>query len=166
MSRFMERHFSRLSDGICPGPFHLRREWQHGAQYLADGSEIVVRDPFAQLEQVLIEHRRGIKYRMDTLGFDRRRGIVQRRNNPGQALSTEGYQDASANNRSHTVNTVGEYHVQGHRQCYITEFRHDPVRTRLSPAKIRLRRYIVLRLVQCTSGHILSYATSVTLVVT
>ena len=46
----MERQLAGRRNTVSPGPLHLGGEWKHGAQDLADGRQIVVGDPFPELE--------------------------------------------------------------------------------------------------------------------
>ena len=120
-----------LCDAIADGPLEFCAQRQHGPKHFAYGSQIVVGNPLAQADQGLIEHRRRIEHADDVLGLNSLRlAIMQIRHHARHALLAEWHEHASADHRLHPLgNSVGEDHVQRHRQGYVTEFRHWIVAT-------------------------------------
>ena len=88
-------------------------------------SEIVVGDPAAEAQQLLIEHRRGVEHAEDILGGDRRLAVVQFDDDARHALLAKRHQHAPAHDRRGIRrDTVGEDHVQRHGQGNVAEFGH------------------------------------------
>ena len=118
-----------VHDAVADGSFEFRAQRQHGAENFTNGSEIVVGNPLAQADQLLIEHRRGIKHADDLLGFNFRLVIMQRGDDPRHALLPEGHEHASADDRLHPLgNSVREDDVKRNGQSDVTEFGHGQCR--------------------------------------
>ena len=69
---------------------------QHGAENFADRSEIVVGDPTAQLQQLLIENGRGVERGEDVFCRDGRFAIVKFYDDARHALLAKWDQHAAA----------------------------------------------------------------------
>ena len=54
---------------IGDGALELRRQRQHGAKHFSKGGKVVVGNPFAETEQLLIEHRRLVQDPQDIFGL-------------------------------------------------------------------------------------------------
>ncbi len=121
----MQRQLAFFGDAVSDGAFELRVQRQHGAENFADRREVVVGDPAAETQQLLIEHRRDIEHAEDGFRFDRWLAVVQFDHDAGHALLAEGHEHASADDGSGLGgHTVGEDHVERHGQGDVAEFGH------------------------------------------
>ena len=103
-------------------------EWKHGAEDFADRGEIVVGDPAAQAQELLVENGRGSSTLRRCLGDDRRLAVVKFDDDAGHALLAKWDQDASADyGRGARGDTVGEDHVERYREGDVAEFGHQVV---------------------------------------
>ena len=121
----MQRQLAFFGDAVSDGAFELGIERQHGAEYFAERGEIVVRDPAAEAQQLIVEHRRGVEHAEDGFSRDRGLAIVQFNDDAGHALLAKGHEHASADHGSGIGgDTVGENHVERHGQGNVAELGH------------------------------------------
>ena len=114
-----------FGDAIANRSFELRGQRQHGAKHFAERRQIVVRNPFAQPKELLIEHRRSIKHTENVFGLHFRRTIMKDGDDSRHALLAEWNQDAPADHGLHPVgDAIGERKVERHREGDVAEFRH------------------------------------------
>ena len=89
------------------------------------GRKIVVGDPAAEVQQLLVEHRGGIEHAEDVFRGDGGFAVVQFDDDARHALLAERHEHASADDwRGVRGDTVGEDHVQRHGQGDVAEFGH------------------------------------------
>jgi hypothetical protein len=103
---------------------HLAHQRQHGAQHLAHGRDVVLRDPLGQIEQLLGQDGIFIENADERFGFDRRRIVMHAQHDAGQLLIAKGHQHTGANGRSDVCERVGKGAVERNGQGYIAEGRH------------------------------------------
>ena len=114
-----------FGDAVSDDAFELGAQRQHGAEDFADRSQVVVGDPAAEAQQVIVEDWRGVEHAENIFCGDRRLAVVQFDDDARHALLAERDQDASADNgRGIRRDTVGERHVQRHGQGNVAEFGH------------------------------------------
>ena len=68
----MQRSNSFVGDVIADDAPELCGKRQHGAENLADGSDVVLRDPAAQLHEFGRERGGGVEYLAQTAGLELR----------------------------------------------------------------------------------------------
>ena len=104
----------------------LGRERQHGAKDFADGCDVILRDPAAQLHQVGRERGSGIEHLAEPAGFKLGFAIVQLGDDAAQPLLAEGHDDAAADARFRRVlgQAIGEDGVERNGHGHIAELRH------------------------------------------
>ncbi|HMA19258.1 MAG TPA: hypothetical protein VKO87_00575, partial [Gemmatimonadaceae bacterium] len=66
----MQGRVALFRDAVSDYALELRRKREHGAEYLANGSEIIIGDPTAEAEELLVEDRGGIDDAEDIFGGD------------------------------------------------------------------------------------------------
>jgi hypothetical protein len=121
----MQRHLPLAGDAIADEAFEFRAQRQHGAEDFSEGSEVVIRDPAAEVQELRIEHRHGVEHADEILDLDGRLAVVQLNHDARHALLTKWDQHAPADNRRGIRrNAVGECHVQRHGQGNVAEFGH------------------------------------------
>lgn len=121
----MQCYLALLGDAVSNDALELRGEGEHGAEDFADGREIVVGDPAAKSQQLIIEDWRWIDDAEDILRRDGRLAVVKIDYDAHHALLAEGDENAPADYRRHfTGDAVGEYHVQRHGKRDVAEFGH------------------------------------------
>ena len=114
-----------LSDPVHLGLFDFRSQWKHGAENLADGSEIVLRDPLAQLHEVGVHHRLGVEHLKDILDLHFRLAVMESSHDAGQTVIAKRNQHPPANHRLLAADPVGKHHVQRDGQSDIAKLRHE-----------------------------------------
>ncbi len=126
----MQRHVALIRDAISDCPFELCREWQHGAEDFANRSEVIIGNPLAKFQQLLVEDRREIEgfdnfFYLDRWGLSLRLAIMQLDNDAPHPLLSERHQHAPADHRLHACrNGVGERHIERHGECNVAEEGH------------------------------------------
>src|SRR5581483_12317891 len=99
----MQRHAAWFSDAISDDTLEFGRERKHGAKDFSDRREVVVGDPAAEAEKMIVENRGGIDDGEEVLGLHFRLAIVQLDEDAHQALLAERDEDASADDGSHAI---------------------------------------------------------------
>src|SRR5437868_2676748 len=113
----MQSHLSGLREAVCDRALELGRQRQHRAEYFADWSEVVVRDPATEAKKFFIKNGSGIEYADDFLGRDGGLAVVQFDDNARHTLLAKGHQHASAHNwRVFRGDTISKGHVQWNRE--------------------------------------------------
>ena len=117
---------SRICDAIADRALELRAQRQHGAKHFAQRSQIVVRNPRAQLHELLIQHWRGVQHAEDIFRLNFGRAIMQHSDDARHALLAKGHEHAAAHHRLHPVrDAVGKGHIERHGEGDVTKFRHE-----------------------------------------
>ena len=75
-AREVQRHMPLVGDPVADRALEFGAQRQHGAENFADGCEVVVRDPLAQANEVLIEHWRRVEHADNVFGLDLGLAIV------------------------------------------------------------------------------------------
>ena len=121
----MQRQPAFLSDAVSNGAFELRVQRQHGAENFADRGEIIIGNPTAKTQQLIVEHRRNVEDAENSFCLDRRFAIVEFNHDSRHALLAESYEHAAADHRSgFCTDTVGKNHVERHGQGNVAELGH------------------------------------------
>ena len=104
----------------------LRGQRQHGAKDFADGRDVVLRDPAAQLHQFGRERGSGIEHLAQATGLELGFAIVQLGDDAAEPLLAEGHDDAAADAGFRRVlgKAIGEDGVERNRHGHIAELRH------------------------------------------
>ncbi len=121
----MQRLVANFGDPVELGFFDFRRQWQHAAIYIANGRQVILRDPLSQFHQPFVQNRLGIQYLDHRLRLHGGRFIMQGSHHAGDPLIAKRDKHASAHHRLLLGYFVGECHVQWDRQCYVTEGGHE-----------------------------------------
>ena len=72
----MQRQLAIFEDAVSDAALELGKQRQHRAEDFAEGSEIVVGDPPAEAQQLLVEYGGGIDHAEDGFGFERGFAVV------------------------------------------------------------------------------------------
>ena len=92
----MQCHLTFFGEAIADGAFEFRVQREHGPEDFAERGEIVVGDPAAELQQLLIEDGRGIEDGKNIFRGNGRLAVVQFHDDAGYALLAEWDEDAPA----------------------------------------------------------------------
>ena len=112
-------------DAIGDGTFEFRAQRQHGAEHFAERRQVIIRDPFTQAHELLIEDGSGVENVEDAFGFYRRLAIMYLDDDARHPLLPERYQHSSAHHRLKAIrDVIGKGGIQRHRECDVAEFRH------------------------------------------
>jgi len=121
----MQRHLARFRNAIGDAAFELRIQRQHRPKNFTERRKIIVGDPAAETQQLLVENRCGIEHAQNWLDRDRWLTVMQLHDDPSQALLTKRHEHPSAHHgRSVVHDMVGKNHVQRHRQSNVAILRH------------------------------------------
>ncbi len=117
---------SFVGDVVADDAPELRGEWQHGAEHFADGRDVVLRDPAAQLHEFGRERGRGVEYLAQATGLELGLAIVQLGDDAAQPLLAKGHDDAAADAGLGRIlgKAVGEGGVERDGHGHIAELRH------------------------------------------
>jgi|ERR1051325_8512301 len=72
---------SAVSEAIAAGAAELGAERQHGAEHFSKRRNVIVGNPAAEIEELIVENRRGVQNCRYVLGCDLRLSVVQRNDN-------------------------------------------------------------------------------------
>jgi hypothetical protein len=103
----------------------LAHERQHGAKNFANWSDVVLRDPLREVDELRREDRLVVKDIQDWARFDRRRIVMKTEDDAGHLFIAEWHEDASANRRRGCTYGVGKRAVERNRQSNIAEGGHS-----------------------------------------
>ena len=126
----MQRHLPFGRDAIGDDAFKLGAERQHGAEDFAERRQVVVGNPVAQAQELLVQHRRRVEDAGEILGLyvlipGSGLAVVQFGDDARQALLAKGDHDTSAHHRLHPFrDAIGEDRVERYGQGYVAELRH------------------------------------------
>lgn len=121
----MKREVAFIGDAISDEALEFGAKGKHRAEDFAEGRQIVVGDPAAEAEEESVQNRGWIEDVDYIFRGDIRFAVVEFDDDARQALLAEGDEDASADDWHEGLgDTVGEDHVQRHRQGYVAEFGH------------------------------------------
>ena len=136
----MQRELAFRCDAVSDGTLELRIQRQHGAEDFAERGKIVVGDPTAETQELVIEYRNSVEYALNSFGCDRGLTVVQFEDNAGQALLAEGHEHAAADQGSDLgADAIGKDHVERHGQGDVAELGHcwkDKLENSLKPHTI------------------------------
>src|SRR5580692_3956239 len=105
----MQRHLPAFRDAIVDGALELCAQRQHGAEDFSNRREVVVRDPASELQELFVEHRRGVEYAEKILDLEGWLAIMQLNDDASHALLTKRNHHPPADcRRGVRRNTVGE----------------------------------------------------------
>ena len=109
---------SEIGDAVVDSAAHLGRQRQHAAQHLAQRSQIVLRDPLGQLQQMLAQQRLVVEHGFEVLHLEiRRRRDLDRRHHADQLLVAKRRDHARTPLRDcPCAHAIGERAIQRHRQ--------------------------------------------------
>jgi hypothetical protein len=121
----MQRHVSPFGDSISDDAFELSGERKHRAQDFADGGKIVVGNPATEAQQAIVKDGSGVDHVENILGGDLWFAIVEVDDDAHHPLLAKGDKDASSDYRRCAVrDTIGERHIERHRDGDVAEFGH------------------------------------------
>ena len=121
----VQRHLTMLGQAIADRTLELGVQREHGAKHFADRGEVVIGDPAAELEQLLVEHGRWVENGEDAFCGDGGLAVVQIDDDARHALLAKRDQHAAADDgRGVRGDTVGEDHVERHGHGDVAEFGH------------------------------------------
>ena len=107
----------------------FRSQRQHAAKYFSQRREIVVGNPPAELQQLIVENWRTIERADDVFGLNLGLAVVQLDNNTRHTALPEWNQHPAAHGGLYPVcDAIGERHVQRDGQGNVAEFRHSVAR--------------------------------------
>ena len=73
----VQRHLSFFRYAIGDRVLELRTQWEHGSKDLAQRRQVVIGDPLAKFEELVVEHGLAVKHADYVLGLDVGSAIVQ-----------------------------------------------------------------------------------------
>jgi hypothetical protein len=121
----MQRHVSPFGDSISDDAFELSGERKHRAQDFADGVKIVVGNPATEAQQAIVKDGSGVDHVENILGGDLWFAIVEVDDDAHHPLLAKGDKDPSSDYRRCAVrDTIGERHIERHRDGDVAEFGH------------------------------------------
>ena len=121
----MQRHLTFFGEAVADGAFELGVQWEHGAEHIPERGEIVVGDPAAEMQQLIVENWNGIQDGQNIFRDDRRFAVVCFDDDARHALLAKWDQHAAADNgRGVGGDTVGEDHVERDGDGDVAEFGH------------------------------------------
>jgi hypothetical protein len=125
-SRKVQRHLSFVGYVVADRALEFRAQRQHGAKDFTQRRQIIIGNPFAQMDKLVIEYRRSIEHAENVLCLHPGRAIMLCSNHARHALLAERHQNSSADHRLHAVrDAVGKRGVQRNGQGDVAEFRHE-----------------------------------------
>ena len=95
-----------FGDAIRDGAFKFRAQRQHGAEHFAERCQVIIRDPFGQAHELLMEDGSGIEDVEDAFGFYRRLAIMYLDDHARHPLLPERYQHSPAHHRLKAIRDV------------------------------------------------------------
>src|SRR5579872_733160 len=121
----MQRHVPFVSHAIGNGALEFRGQREHGAKHFTRRREVIICNPFSQLQKLLIKHWRGVEHAENILRLNFWCAIVQRNDHARHALLAKRHQNAPTNHWLHPFrDAVGEGNIERHRKRYVTKFWH------------------------------------------
>ena len=118
---------SLVGDVVANDAPELRRQRQHGAKHFADGGNVILGDPAAQLHEFRSKSGSRIEHLAEAPRLEFRFAVVQFGDDAAQPLLAEGHNNAAADAGLGVGNAIGEGGVEGDGQRHIAELRHDQV---------------------------------------
>ncbi len=117
---------SLVGNVVADDPPELSGQGQHGAENFADGRDVVLRDPAAQLHEFGCQRGGGVEYLAQAAGLEFGLAIVQLGDDAAQPLLAEGHDDAAADAGLGRVlgKAIGEGGVERDGHGHIAELRH------------------------------------------
>ncbi len=117
---------SQVGDSVVNGTTHLGRKRQHAAQHFAKRSQVVLRRPRAQFQQVVAQQRLLVEYGLEVPHFEISRRLgSQSRHHADQLLAAKRHNHARPTlRRLPLAHAVSKRVVQRHRQRDFAVGRH------------------------------------------
>jgi hypothetical protein len=118
---------AEVGDAVVDGAANLGHEGQHAPQDLAQGCQVVLRNPHRQVQQVIAEQGLLVEYRLDGAGLKVRGCIcAEGGDHTDQLLVAKGRDDTRAAARLLAfAHGVSKRAIQGHRQRDFAKGRHE-----------------------------------------
>ena len=123
---------SGFGDAVDDLLLHLGGERQHAAENFANGRDVILRDPLAELEQPGVEDGLRVERGDHSLDLDLliyvvglRSVVVQLDDDANHALSTKGDEDASADDGFGFADPIGERRIERDGDGDVAEVRHS-----------------------------------------
>ena len=110
----MEHETTFVGNPVIDRPLEFRSQGQHGAEHFSQGREVVIGDPSAKPQQVIVKNRRSVERADNVFCLNAGRAVVQLDDNSRHSALPKRHQHTSTHHGLCPVrNAIGEGHIQG-----------------------------------------------------